>query len=68
MDAIYFESEVLDVYEEPIEGWSPDNCYICGLHLEGARWDPKERVLAESNPKELYTKLPIVSSTSTNIT
>lgn len=38
----------------------PDGCYIYGLHLEGCRWDPIEKCLIESRPKELYTMMPVV--------
>lgn len=29
-----------------------------GLFVEGARWSEKDKVLGESNPKELYTDMP----------
>lgn len=35
-------------------------CYIHGLFLEGARWDPAEFQLAESRPKELYTEMAVI--------
>ena len=35
-----------------------DGCYISGLFVEGARWDPASFVLVESRPKELYTDMP----------
>ncbi|VDM00970.1 unnamed protein product [Schistocephalus solidus] len=37
-----------------------DGCYIRGLYLEGARWDPLEMILAESRPKELYTVMSVI--------
>ncbi len=37
-----------------------DGCYVYGLWIEGARWDNHIHALHESNPKELYTPLPIV--------
>lgn len=37
-----------------------DGCYIHGLFLEGARWDPATFQLAESRPKELYTEMAVI--------
>jgi len=37
-----------------------DGCYIRGLFLEGARWDMATYQLAESQPKELYTNMPVI--------
>ncbi|KAL9651369.1 hypothetical protein ABK040_001319 [Willaertia magna] len=44
-----------DVTEGPAEG-----VYVYGLHLEGAGWDRANCRLAESQPKVLYTKLPVL--------
>uniref|UniRef100_A0A8C2TLH0 Dynein axonemal heavy chain 1 n=1 Tax=Coturnix japonica TaxID=93934 RepID=A0A8C2TLH0_COTJA len=37
-----------------------DGCYIYGLFLEGARWDPSAFQLAESRPKELYSEMAVI--------
>jgi hypothetical protein len=37
-----------------------EGCYIHGLFLEGARWDPVAFQLAESRPKELYTEMAVI--------
>uniref|UniRef100_A0A8B9M6P2 Dynein axonemal heavy chain 1 n=1 Tax=Accipiter nisus TaxID=211598 RepID=A0A8B9M6P2_9AVES len=39
---------------------SARGCYIHGLFLEGARWDPTAFQLAESHPKELYTEMAVI--------
>ena len=31
-----------------------------GLFMEGARWDSSTHMLAESQPKELFTEMPII--------
>lgn len=35
-------------------------CFIYGLFLEGARWDPVDFQLTESRPKELYTDMAVI--------
>lgn len=44
-----------DITDKPADG-----CYIHGLFLEGARFDPDKGVLADSMPKVLYTELPVL--------
>ncbi|XP_029455356.1 dynein heavy chain 1, axonemal [Rhinatrema bivittatum] len=48
-------NSVAELLERPSEG-----CYIYGLYLEGARWDPVSSQLSESRPKELYTEMAII--------
>ncbi len=71
IDALSFEFEFFD--EDPtdysVEIMPAEKCkltppvdgvYITGLHLEGCRWDFEAKVLAESRPKVLFTKAPII--------
>ena len=37
-----------------------DGCYIRGLFMEGARWDPDAHLIGDSRPKELFTDCPVV--------
>ena len=37
-----------------------DGCYVYGLFLEGARWDYEEKTIAPSEPKVLYTHMPVL--------
>lgn len=46
---------VSEIKTRPKEG-----CFIHGLFLEGARWDPLAFQLAESRPKELYTEMAVI--------
>uniref|UniRef100_A0A8C3K7K0 Dynein axonemal heavy chain 1 n=1 Tax=Calidris pygmaea TaxID=425635 RepID=A0A8C3K7K0_9CHAR len=50
-----FQEAVSDLTRPPDQG-----CYIHGLFLEGARWDPAAFQLAESRPKELYTEMAVI--------
>ena len=60
IDLLAFEFKVLDNRWEDIHAKPSDGCYIRGLYVEGARWDPTRRVLAESRPKELYTEMNVI--------
>ena len=64
MDAVDFEYTVID------EGQTVENdTYgIDGLHLEGGRWDPDKKVLAESLPKVQYSPLPTIQLRPRKIT
>ncbi|XP_056631499.1 dynein axonemal heavy chain 1-like [Diorhabda sublineata] len=57
IDTINFNFKVLDHFPKQRPS---DGCCIYGLFLEGARWNAKLKVLDESNPKELYTDMPVV--------
>nr|XP_023026157.1 dynein heavy chain 1, axonemal-like [Leptinotarsa decemlineata] len=57
IDTINFAFEVMNV---PVTKRPSDGCCIWGLFLEGARWNHIKMVLDESNPKELYTEMPVV--------
>ena len=52
IDLLTFVFEVLgdNNYETPPE----DGVFVNGLFVEGCRWDPEKRVIAESHPKALY--------------
>lgn len=50
-----------DVKEPPKEG-----VYVYGLYLDGAGWDRRNAVLIDSQPKVLYTPLPVVHMFAVN--
>ena len=56
VDSVTFSFSVIES-DENVE----DGAYgIHGLYLEGARWDPKTKLLAESLPKIQYSALPTI--------
>ncbi|KAJ3275318.1 Dynein heavy chain 1, axonemal [Terramyces sp. JEL0728] len=60
IDLLSFEFKVMDQKWEEIITKPADGCYIRGLYLEGARWDPNKKFLEESRPKELYTEMHVM--------
>ncbi|XP_008850074.1 dynein heavy chain 1, axonemal [Nannospalax galili] len=60
IDTISFDFKVLSKSQSEIKERPPIGCYIYGLFLEGARWDPIIFQLTESRPKELYTEMAVI--------
>lgn len=60
IDRVSFGFEIMDIPLHEIESKPEEGCYVRGMYLEGARWDSVRKTLTESNPKELYTTLPVV--------
>ncbi|CAG9767321.1 unnamed protein product [Ceutorhynchus assimilis] len=59
IDWIHFEFYVTK-YEQDVEKTLEVGVYCKGLFLEGARWDRKTQLLAESFPKILFDMVPIM--------
>jgi dynein heavy chain len=60
IDTISFSFRVMDMQEEDVQERPEIGCYIRGLFLEGCRWDPIEKSLSDSKPRELFSQMPIV--------
>ncbi|NXL44771.1 DYH1 protein, partial [Podilymbus podiceps] len=60
IDTISFSFKVMKESVSELTCPPRDGCYIHGLFLEGARWDPAAFQLAESRPKELYTEMAVI--------
>ena len=59
IDTVDFDYNVLKKTPQELHGKPPeDGCYIHGLFLEGAAWDPEQHALVEARPKELYSVFP----------
>ncbi|NWZ55127.1 DYH1 protein, partial [Haliaeetus albicilla] len=60
IDTISFSFKVMKESVSELTRHPDEGCYIHGLFLEGARWDPTAFQLAESHPKELYTEMAVI--------
>uniref|UniRef100_A0A8C5KDU7 Dynein axonemal heavy chain 1 n=1 Tax=Jaculus jaculus TaxID=51337 RepID=A0A8C5KDU7_JACJA len=60
IDTIAFDFKVMAQSTSELNQRPDIGCYIHGLFLEGARWDPVDFQLAESRPKELYTEMAVI--------
>jgi dynein heavy chain len=60
IDLLSYDFKIVDTKWESIQSKPVDGCYIRGLYMEGARWDPTRKTLAESKPKELYSDMPVI--------
>lgn len=60
IDTITWACSVMEAAHSSIVEPPPDGCYIYGLFMEGARWDPDARALAEARPKVLYETFPLI--------
>jgi len=62
IDKLNYKFSLLDNLSHPSEiNHKPEyGCYVYGLFLEGCKWGYQEHILTESNPKELFSPLPIM--------
>lgn len=61
IDKVTFKFQVLKHEDfEKIEKSPESGCLTTGLYLEGASWKDQEGVLQESEPKVLFTKMPLI--------
>jgi len=63
LDQMYIWSDITTKMdpETEVEEQAEDGMYIHGCCCEGARWDMKKGVLAESFPKDLHPLMPIIN-------
>ncbi|CUG87383.1 dynein heavy chain, putative [Bodo saltans] len=58
IDTIKFGFSVMDKKHTEVETKPEAGAIIYGLFMEGARWDPETKSIAESRPKELFVDIP----------
>jgi dynein heavy chain len=59
LDKLVTMSDVLkQMTPDEVASAAKDGAYICGLFLEGARWDADKTTVEKSRPKELFVAMP----------
>lgn len=63
LDQMYIWSDITTKVdpETEVDAYAEDGMYIHGCCLEGARWDMKKGVVAESFPKDLHPAVPVIN-------
>eukprot|EP00742_Colponemidia_sp_Colp-10_P004589 GILJ01004897.1.p1 GENE.GILJ01004897.1~~GILJ01004897.1.p1 ORF type:complete len:2544 (-),score=425.95 GILJ01004897.1:114-7634(-) len=60
LDKMTLQTEMTKMSSETVNVHHREGAYIEGLFLQGARWDNLNGVLRDSNPKELFSPLPVM--------
>jgi len=60
IDTLDFRTELRGEMQEDLTAAPEAGVFVYGLFMEGARWDGDVGLLAESNPGELFTPVPVV--------
>ena len=57
---------MLNVDREGVTSAPAEGVLICGLFLQGARWDRSRSALADMEPKVLFSPLPVLHISATS--
>jgi len=60
IDTLNWEFQVITQEAATITQYAKEGAYVCGLYLEGARWDLDNGHLTEPQPMELYCDMPVI--------
>jgi len=66
LDDVVLKTEVTNFYPDHIKETVKEGVYIHGLYLEGAGWNVSKAKLRESDPKRIFTPMPVIYITATN--
>jgi len=61
IDELQFEFKIYDeILPSEVTEKPEDGCFCWGMYMEGARWNSTTHLLDDSNPKTLFTEVPLV--------
>lgn len=62
IDKLSYRFEVVDnMTWQEVKARPEAGCLVYGLYLEGCRWDATTHTLEDSEPKRLYTEMPMIA-------
>lgn len=65
LDSVVIHAEVTDIMNpDNVHGLPKEGLYIHGLFMDGASWKPREGTIIESEPKKLFSAMPIILVTA----
>jgi dynein heavy chain len=64
LDDLIIQTDVTKRNIDDCDTPSRDGAYICGLSLQGARWDLGSCIVDKSRPKEMFCPLPVINCKS----
>ena len=60
IDTLIFRTEVRPFYKDDIQLVPENGVNIHGLYIEGCRWDVDLMALEDSDPKVLFSDMPVI--------
>lgn len=64
LDDVINHTDILNAEVDRIKDVPDEGQHICGLFMEGGRWNKTEQRLDESEPKKLFVPLPVIFVTA----
>ena len=60
IDTITLDIEIISKSKDSIRSNPEDGAYIHGIFIEACKWDMTRKIITESDPKFLFTPLPVI--------
>merc|ERR1712099_64529 len=61
LDKLQVFTEVTRRDARQVDTAAREGAFVTGMYLEGARWDINANSLEDSKPKEMFTRMPVIT-------
>jgi len=61
LDKLSIITDVTKKNIDDIDEAARDGAYVCGLNLEGAKWNVNQSIIDDAQPREMISKLPVIN-------